>query len=37
MSGNAVDAILKEARRVKYSQISDELWEQVCGDMNREP
>ena len=35
MSGNAVDEILKEARQVKYSQISDELWEEVCFNMNR--
>ena len=35
MSGNAVDEILKEARRVKYSQISDELWEEVCFNMNK--
>ena len=35
MSGNAVDEILKEARRVEYSQISDELWQEVCVHMNR--
>ena len=35
MSGNAMDEILKEARRVNYSHHSDELWEQVCVHMNR--
>ena len=35
MSGNVVDEILKEARRVKYSHHSDELWEQVCFNMNK--